>query len=104
MYFLSRNAVITISKFFCTQCGAEGFPLPRKTRKIREPGHLKILYCLNCKQETNHVEVRDNGKYTYEDFQIEFLHGNFTNDGIGTRIEPHWKKFVNETLEKEGLK
>lgn len=65
------------SRFFCTECGQEGFPLFRKVGSQREPGHLKKLYCLNCKRETNHAEIRPFGSYRLEDFQQEFELGRF---------------------------
>lgn len=73
-----------ISDFYCTYCGQRGIPLARKYGKAREPGHLKKLYCLHCKAETNHVEIRPYGKYTYEDFYKEFISNTFKN---GLRVE-----------------
>lgn len=67
------------SRFFCTQCGKEGIPIMRKNGKLREPGHLKKLYCIYCKQEVNHAEVREMGGYTEEDFKKEFEMGRFIN-------------------------
>lgn len=83
----------TVSMCYCTQCGFP-FPILRTNKKIREPGHLKKLWCNKCKKETNFIEIRGFGKYTYEDFLIEFKYGNFSPEG--ERIEPHWKKFVSE--------
>lgn len=90
-----RNRKINISDFYCCSCGKRVLPLPRKDGQGREPGHLKKLYCLYCKEEKNAVEIRENGKYTYEDFMIEYLNGNF--DENGKRIQPmrqfiasHW--------------
>ena len=65
------------SKFFCTKCGAEGMPIMRPRGHQREAGHLKKLYCLHCKEETNHAEVRSIGGYTYKDFLEEFEAGRF---------------------------
>ena len=67
------------SRFFCTQCGKEGVPIMRKNGQLREPGHLKKLYCIFCKQETNHAEIREIGGYTEEDFRKEFELGRFVN-------------------------
>ena len=69
------------SRFFCTQCGNEGIPIMRKKGQMREPGHLKKLYCMHCKKEVNHVEIREIGGYTEEDFRREFELGRFKNDG-----------------------
>ena len=45
---------------------------------------MKNLYCIYCKKENNHVEIRDKGQYTEEDFKLEFNLGRFVN---GKRIE-----------------
>lgn len=60
----------TISEFYCTRCGTKGMPLARKMGKQRENGHLKKIYCLHCKMETNHVEIRPfDYEYTVEDLK-----------------------------------
>jgi len=69
------------SRFFCVVCGEEGIPLIRKPGAQREPGHLKKLFCLRCKCETNHAEIRPFGAYRYENFKEEFDLGRFTKDG-----------------------
>lgn len=46
-------------RFFCTNCGKEGLPLPRRVSHQHEKGHLKKLYCPWCKQEFNHWECHD---------------------------------------------
>lgn len=53
----------------------------RKKGQMREPGHLKKLYCMHCREEVNHVEVREIGGYTEEDFKREFELGRFKDDG-----------------------
>lgn len=84
---------VTISSFYCTQCGSKGIPLPRKISRTKEPGHLKKLYCLKCGKETNHAECRGFGQYDYAQFLIEYNYGNFTKEGL--RKEP-WKQFIAE--------
>ncbi len=69
------------SKFFCVACGEEGIPIARRKGREREPGHLKKLFCLNCHKETNHAEVREFSRYSYEDFLLEFENGNFSEAG-----------------------
>ena len=90
----------TVSDFYCTQCGSRGLPVVRLGGRSREPGHLKKLYCSHCGLETNHAEIRSFGDYDYEDFQIEFIHGNFSTEGL--RINPHWRNFVATVKQKEG--
>ena len=77
---------INQSKFYCTRCGNEGIPILRKQGQSRESGHLKKLYCLHCKTEVNHVEIKENGKYTYEDFLKEFNSGRFLDNGTRSEI------------------
>lgn len=74
---------VTISDFYCVECGKKGIPVPRKGSLKKEAGHLKKLYCLHCQKETNHAEVRPYGSYNVEDFQLEFEKGRFIN---GNRI------------------
>jgi hypothetical protein len=74
----------SFSRFFCTECGNESMPIYRPKGKMREAGHLKKLYCLYCKKEVNHAEVREIGGYTEEDFRKEFELGRFVN---GQRLE-----------------
>lgn len=87
------------SNFYCTQCGNKGIPVIRRIGREKEPGHLKKLFCLCCNQETNHVEIRPAGKYTLEDFWIEFNYGNFKN---GTREMPYkqFERYVKENAAK----
>lgn len=66
-----------LSDFYCTCCGSKGIPIMRKAGQSREPGHLKKLFCLKCKEDTNHVEVRPYGSYRYENFLEEYSLGRF---------------------------
>ena len=97
---LMANSLQYISDFYCTQCGALGLPVVRSAKHTREPGHLKKLYCPRCRIQQNMVEVRPFGRYTYEDFQIEFKYGNFNEKG--QRIDPSWKHFI-ATVKQKGL-
>lgn len=81
---MAKTYKYVASRFFCTHCGREGMPIQRKKGQLREPGHLKKLYCIYCKEETNHAEIRDIGGYNIEDFQDEFKCGRFID---GNRIE-----------------
>lgn len=54
-----RGKHYTISRFKCVVCGREGIPLSRKQSRQREQSHLKKIYCLHCREETNHEEVRE---------------------------------------------
>lgn len=82
---------LSISDFYCTQCGLKGVPILRTAGREREPGHLKKLFCLNCQKECNMVEIKPRGKYDLDDFLIEFNYGNF--DKEGNRKEG-WRTFI----------
>lgn len=88
---MGRHTPVTISDFYCTQCGQKGIMIPRKVCTQREAGHLKKMYCLHCKKENNFVEIRPFGmEYQYEDFLLEFENGNFGEDGLR---KEEWKQF-----------
>lgn len=94
------NMRFTISDFYCTKCGSKGMSLPRKIGKYREAGHLKCLYCINCKQDWNHAEVRAmSTDYNLEDFQLEIKYNNFNEEG--NRKEPY--RIFRGKLKQEGL-
>ena len=80
---MARNIDGIASEFYCTRCGKRGIPIIRRPGQQREPGHLKKLYCLNCNEEVNHVEIRPYGSYRYEDFEEEFQLGRFVD---GNRV------------------
>ena len=80
---MAKNMEGTVSEFYCTKCGQRGIPIMRRPGQQREPGHLKKLFCLNCGEEVNHVEIRPYGGYRYEDFEEEFRLGRFVD---GNRI------------------
>ena len=93
-----RTQLADPSEFYCTKCGKRGFDIPRKRGQEREAGHLKRLWCLNCKEEHNHVECKPWTKYDYNDFLLEFNEGNF--DEEGNRILPYGE--FRAKLNKEG--
>lgn len=69
----------TMSDFYCTNCGRQGIPIARKKGQQREQGHLKKLFCIYCGKDTNHVEVKPFGSYTYANFKEEFDLGRFVD-------------------------
>lgn len=76
---MAKNKEITKSEFYCTKCGRRGIPIARRAGQQREPGHLKRLYCLYCREETNHAEIRPFGGYRKENFEEEYVLGRFVN-------------------------
>lgn len=91
---------LSLSNFYCTKCGCKSIPIFRQAGKEKEPGHLKKLFCLTCQKEMNMVEVKASGKYTLDDFWIEYEYHNF--DAEGNRKEP-WKPFVAKKRKEENL-
>lgn len=89
-----------LSKMYCTCCGNRGIDIARRFGKYREPGHLKKLYCIYCKEEKNHVEIRPfYSDYNYEDFQLEMKYHNF--DENGERKKPY--RIFRGELKQKGL-
>lgn len=87
---------IIFSQFYCTHCGKKGIDIPRKIGQAREDGHLKKLYCFNCKMETNHVECKSITPYSYEDFKLEYEYNNFTEDGLRIYTLKQLKSLIRE--------
>lgn len=92
-----RKTNFTMSAMYCCKCGNRGIDIARRVNGYRESGHLKKLYCIYCKQEWNHAEVRPFTNYSYEDFQLEMKYNNF--DEEGNRKEPY-KIFKRKLLLK----
>ena len=87
---------MTFNEFYCTQCGRRNFDLPRKRGREREPGHLKKIFCPQCKDTVNHVEVKQYAQnYTYFDFVTEYEYGNFDADGKRIRQYGELKQLIN---------
>lgn len=74
--------------WYCTKCGKQiPYIIPRQVSKLHRVGHLKKLWCLNCKQEWNAAETEEWTKYSRADFFFEFENGNFSENG--ERILPY---------------
>ena len=80
---------VVFDEFYCVFCGSRGIPVARCKGSEREAGHLKKIFCLKCKKETNHVECKPFSKYTHKDFLLEFNNHNF--DEKGNRINTYGK-------------
>ena len=79
---MSLGRRFTISRFFCTKCGSEGIPIGRKIGSQRKNGHLKAIYCIQCKERVNHYEIRhsDNFDVTYQQFLEKFNNKEFEEE------------------------
>ena len=99
---MSNNKIDLNSEFYCVLCGRRGLPVVRRQGAMREAGHLKKLYCLNCGIQTNHAEVRPYTKYDYEDFKIEYEYQNFDEEGNRKRTYGQLKELIrNGKVERE---
>lgn len=83
---MKRPAKVSMSDFYCTECGKRGLSCMRADSRKRKAGHLKKLWCPYCNKETNHVEVRadKSSAYTVADFYEEYNLGRFVD---GVRVE-----------------
>lgn len=89
-----------MSDFYCVKCKNKGISINRRAGRERPSGHLKKLWCLNCQEEINHVEIQEFAtNYTHEDFCMEYEYGNF--DEHQNRILPFGE--FKTKLNKEGL-
>lgn len=81
------GGIVLENEFYCTTCGKKQlFSVPRQKGKRRPAGHLKNMFCFNCKAEHNFVECQPWSKYSKNEFELEFKYGNFDKDG--NRIMP----------------
>lgn len=53
------NKIYKQSRFICQECRNAGIPICRNQSRPREKGHIKDLYCIHCKKETPHIELRN---------------------------------------------
>lgn len=86
-------------EFYCCKCGQKGISIIRIKGKERGAGHLKKIWCLNCREEANHAECKEWTKYTYDDFLLEFNNNNF--DEHQQRKLPYG--LFRDKLHKEGI-
>ena len=56
---MSKRQSYTISHFLCPECGNE-IPLPRRSNRNRESGHIKDIYCPYCNKVQQFLEFKSN--------------------------------------------
>lgn len=61
--------------FYCISCGNKALNIMRSNGRMREKGHLKKLYCYNCKSVCNCYEIRDEKEL--KKFKNKFENGDF---------------------------
>ena len=62
--------------FWCIKCGKQNFPLQRKVNHRHGKHHRKKLWCINCKQEINCVECRNDDEVA--EFKEKFAAGEIS--------------------------
>jgi len=50
-----RRQRTEITELMCIFCGGI-FPISRKASRLKSENHIKHLWCISCKKETEHVE------------------------------------------------
>ena len=74
---------MNFNDFYCLLCGKKSFTLPRKDCKRKEKFHRKKLYCLNCRCEVNHIELKSDAE-VYE-FKQAFEDGLYKEEALESR-------------------
>lgn len=64
--------------FYCLNCGKKGINLMRKQGHQHKRNHRKKLYCVYCKCDVNHVEIKDLEEK--EDFLYNFELGLYKEE------------------------
>lgn len=73
-----NNRTFETHDFYCIKCGNKGIPISRGRNHWHGKEHRKKLYCLYCKQETNHIECINQEEA--EKFKVDFLKGKYQEE------------------------
>ena len=68
----------TSNDFYCINCGNKGLPVQRNRGHQHKSFHREKLYCIYCKTEVNHIEVKNN--FEAEKFKEEFERGAYIDE------------------------
>jgi len=55
---MSGRRNYTISEVYCKECGSKT-TVSRKKNRQREKGHIKDVWCIQCRDITKHIEKRE---------------------------------------------
>lgn len=72
-----RRKEVIYSDFYCLNCGNK-VVVPRSRSFQKEQFHRKRLWCIKCKVEVNHVQVRNEAEK--EEFLKQFAEGAFAQE------------------------
>ena len=53
-----RKQATTQTELICSECGSK-MPIVRKKSKQKELLHIKHLYCYQCREITQHIELKN---------------------------------------------
>lgn len=68
----------TIHEFRCMKCGQAGIPLARRSGHQHAKFHRKKLYCIHCKEEVNHIEIKSEEELS--EFLINWESGVYVDE------------------------
>lgn len=54
---MNRRVQLRQVRLVCERCGADAY-IWRRAGKLKEPDHVKHLWCFECQERTPHREVR----------------------------------------------
>ena len=64
--------------FYCINCGNKGLPVHRNRGHMHKSFHRKKLYCIYCKTDVNHIEIKNH--LDAEKFKEEFERGAYIDE------------------------
>ena len=75
---MAKGNRFDMSSFYCPRCGKKAMDLPRPRSLTRQAFHRKKLYCIYCKTEVNHIEIKNH--FDAEKFKEEFERGVYIDE------------------------
>ena len=61
---MSNKIYTQLTNLVCLDCG-NIMMIQRKKSNLKKIGHIKDLYCINCKKNTKHFEVKEINKFLW---------------------------------------
>ena len=75
---MAKSKATDFHDFYCIHCGNKSMTLPRLRSHQHSKLHRKKLWCIHCKQEFNHIEVKNDQDYI--EFMDNFKAGEYVNE------------------------
>ena len=86
-------------KFYCLNCGQQALPIRRNKGYLHKAFHRKKLYCWHCKEEVNHIEIRNPEEE--EEFKKNFINGVYKDEATDSIHFVRSSRIGQELLGKE---